>query len=98
MAANEPLRMGGEGSIEHAGTGRMEPLGGTVVDGGRGHQPDSGVAVLVVVPADERSAVSADVLDRVKLGGELGPVVQGFEISTPSRGCRWRCTDGSAFS
>jgi len=34
----------------------------------------------VVVPVDERSAVSAGVLDVVKPGGERGPVLQGLEV------------------
>ena len=58
----------------------MEPLGVSVVDGARGHQPDPGVAVGVVVPVEERAAVSAGVLDGVEPGGELGPVLQGLEV------------------
>ena len=68
------------GGVEYVGAGGVEPLGVAVVDGGWGHQPDPGMAVGVVVPVDERAAVSAGVLDRVKPGGELGPVLQGLEV------------------
>jgi hypothetical protein len=44
------------------------------------NQPDAGVTVGVVVPVDERPAVSAGVLDGVEPGGELGPVLQGLEV------------------
>ena len=34
----------------------------------------------VVVPVDERSAVSAGVVDAVEPGGELGSVLEGLEV------------------
>jgi hypothetical protein len=51
-----------------------------VVDGRGGHQPDPGVAVLVVVPAEELAAERSGVLDRVEPGGEPGSVLQRFEL------------------
>ena len=50
------------------------------VDGGRGHQPDPGVPVVMVVPPEELAAVGAGVLDVVEPLGELGPVLQGLEV------------------
>jgi hypothetical protein len=38
------------------------------------------MTVGVVVPVDERAAVSAGVVDVVEPGGELGPVLQGLEV------------------
>ena len=38
------------------------------------------MAVGVVVPVDERAAVSAGALDVVEAGGELGAVLQGLEV------------------
>jgi hypothetical protein len=68
------------GGLEHAGAGGLELLGVAVVDGGGGHQRDSGVAVGVVVPVHERAAVLARVLDRVKPGGKRGPVLERLEV------------------
>jgi len=62
------------------GAGGVQLSGVAVVDGGRGHQADPGMTMGMVVPVDERSAVSAGVLDVVKPGGELGPVLQGLEV------------------
>ena len=58
----------------------MQLCGVAVVECGRGHQPDPGMTVGVVVPVDERSAVSAGVVDLFEPGGELGPVLQGLEV------------------
>ena len=53
---------------------------GAVMDGGGRHQADPAVAVFVVVPAEELLAVSASVLDRAEALGEVGSVLQGFEL------------------
>ena len=50
------------------------------MDGGRSHQADAAVAVFVVVPVEELLAVSASVLDRAEAIGEVGSVLQGFEL------------------
>jgi len=78
--ADEPLRVPLVGGVEHAGPGRVELGRLAVVDGGGGHQPDPGVAVLVVVPVKEHAAVPAGVLDIVEALGELGPVLQRLEV------------------
>ena len=51
-----------------------------VVDGGGGHQADPGVAVLVVVPAEEAAAELARLLDRLEALGELGAVLERLEV------------------
>lgn len=78
--AHEPLWVPLVGSVEDDSAGGVELLRLAVVDGGWGHQPDAGVAVGVVVPVDERPAVTAGVVDVVEPGGELGPVLQGLEV------------------
>ena len=51
---------------------------GAIVDGGRCHQADSTVAVFVVVPLEEPSAVSASVLDRAEAFGGSRVGTSGF--------------------
>ena len=72
--------MGGERGIECDGALLGQRRGGAVVDGGRRHQADSAVAVLMIVPVEEPAAVSASVRDRAEAIGEVGPVFQGFEL------------------
>ena len=79
-SADEPLGVALVGGVEHEAAGGVQRRRVPVVDGGGGHQSDPGVAVGVVVPVDERAAVSAGVLDVVEPGGELGPVLQGLEV------------------
>jgi hypothetical protein len=47
--AHEPLGVLGVGGVEYGGAGGVQRRRGAVVDGGRGHQPDAGVAVGVVL-------------------------------------------------
>ena len=60
---HEPFGVLLVGGVEHLGAGAVELLGVSVVDCGRCHQAYPGVAVLVVVPVEERPAVSAGVVD-----------------------------------
>jgi hypothetical protein len=78
--ADEPFGVALVGGVEHASAGRVQPGRLAVVDGGGGHQPDPGVAVLVVVPVKERAAVPAGVVDVVEPVRELGPVLQRLEV------------------
>jgi hypothetical protein len=78
--ADEPLGVSLVGRVEHIDPGGVQLCGVAVVEGGRGHQPDPGMTMGVVVPVDEHSAMSAGVVDVVKPGGELGPVLQGLEV------------------
>ena len=72
--------MGSERCIERDGALLGHRRSGAIVDGGRSHQANSAVAVLVVVPVKEPLAVSASVLDRAEAIGEVGSVLQGFEL------------------
>jgi hypothetical protein len=72
--------MGDERGVERDGTLRGHCRSGAIMDGGRRHQADAAVAVLVVVPAEELLAVSAGVLDRAEAIGEVGSVLESFEL------------------
>src|SRR6202140_4758650 len=72
--------MGGERGIERDGALLGQRRSGAVVDGGRWHQANSAVAVFVVVPVEELLAESASILDRAEAVGEVGSVLQGFEL------------------
>src|SRR5271165_1204827 len=69
-----------ERGIEGDGALLVQHRSGAVVDGGRSHQTDTAVAVIVVVPVEELLAVSPSVLDRAEAIGEVGSVLQGFEL------------------
>ena len=72
--------MGHEGGVERDGAFPRHRSCGAIVNGGWGHQADSTVAVFVVVPLEEASAVSASVLDRAEALREVRSVFQGFEL------------------
>ena len=78
--ADEPLGVRGAGVTEHAGALVADCFGGAVVDVGRGVQAEPGMAVLVVVPAEEGLAVQPGGLDRAELAGEIGPVLESLEL------------------
>ena len=72
--------MGGERSIERDSALLGPCRSGAIVDCGRSHEADSAVTVFVVVPVEELLAVSASVLNRAETIGEVGSVLQGFEL------------------
>src|ERR1039457_7736444 len=78
--ALEAQRMGDERSRERGGALCGERHGAAIMDGGRRHQADSPVSVLVVIPLEELLAVRPCILDRTKAVGEVGPILQGFEL------------------
>ena len=72
--------MCGVGGVEYAGTLVADCLGEAVVDVGGGMQAQPGVAMFIVVPTEEDLAVSSGVFDRAEPTGEIGPVLQRFEL------------------
>ena len=78
--ADEPFGVMRVSSVEHASAGGVEFGRASVVHGGRGHQPDPRVAVLVVVPVEEAPAELARLLDRVEPVRKLGPVLERLEV------------------
>jgi hypothetical protein len=80
-----------------------------VVDIGGGVHPDSGMAMIVVIPPVERGTERARVLHRAKRVGEVGPVLQGLVRYAGDRLprswvipamtlCDWRARDFRALS
>ena len=59
VRADEPLGALLVGGVEHVRAELVQLGRGAVTDGSRGHQPDLGVAVLVVIPVEEPAAVIA---------------------------------------
>ena len=51
------------------------------MDVGGGVKPDTGVAVVVVVPVEEPLAVAVGVLEAPEPGGEVGPILEGPELA-----------------
>ena len=78
--ADEALGSRGVGGVQDACAIGVDGVRLAVVDGGGGHQADPGVAVLLVVPVEEVAAERACVVDRVKAGGERGPVLERLEV------------------
>ena len=78
--ADEPF---GGGCVGLGQGGRAGcPNGGrvAVVDIGGGVHPNPGVAVLVVVPVVERDTEGSGLFQAGEAVGEIGPVLQGFEL------------------
>ena len=80
VACGRTVRACGRRRRRARALGRRAAAGAWPWEGGWGHQPDPGVPVLLVVPAEELPGVSAGVLDVVEPVGELGPVLQGLEV------------------
>jgi hypothetical protein len=62
----------GGGGAEHLGAPGPHQLGAAIVNVGRGVEPDAGVAVLVVVPAEEPAAKACASWKPPKRSGNSG--------------------------
>lgn len=82
---HEALRVRGAGGQEHLLLGVTHRGGPPVVHGCRCHQPDASVAMLAVVPGEERLAEDTGVLDRPEPRGELRAVLQRLELGFGER-------------
>ena len=76
----EPVRIGQEGGIQSGLADDPQVCCQAVVDAVRCHVGDATGAVLVVVPGEEGLAVGTRVFDAAEARGELGSVLQGFEL------------------
>ena len=85
MLADEPLGVRDVGVGEDVGAGGPDRAGAAVVHVGGGVQPDPGVPVIVVVPAEEDLAERSGVLDGAEPVGEVGPVLEGLELRLGER-------------
>jgi hypothetical protein len=81
----EPFGVGGVGGVEDAGTFVRNGVSGAVVDACRGVQAQAGVAMLVVVSAEEALAVQPRGLGGAEAVGEVGPVLQRLELRLAGR-------------
>jgi hypothetical protein len=79
VLADEPFGVRGVGAGQDLGPSGPDGVGAAVVDVGGGVQPDPGVPVLVVVPAEEALAERPGVLDAAEFLREVGPVLEGLE-------------------
>ena len=69
--ALEPIGVRRERRVKRFCALREQVFGVSVVDGMRCHHPDSGMAVAVVIPAEELLAVGPGILDAAEAVGEL---------------------------
>jgi len=76
----EALRVRGVGGHEHLLPGVTHRVGPSLVHSGRRQQPDAGVAMLGVVPGEERLAESAGVFEAAEAFREVRAVLQRFEL------------------
>jgi len=79
--SDEVLRVSLIGGIEDSLALLPDQRGLVVVDHGRGHQAERGMAVLVVIPGEEAQAEAAGILDRAKAVREFRTVLQGAELA-----------------
>lgn len=70
---------------EDVGAGGPHGAGAAIVHVGGGVQPDPGVPVVVVVPAEEDLVERSGVLDGAEPVGEVGPVLEGLELGLGER-------------
>jgi len=77
----EAFRVAIIGYVEHL-LSVFDDLGGhAVMQRFRGEQGDAAVMMLAVVPSEELPAKGACVLDGAEAVGELGPILEGFELA-----------------
>jgi len=89
--------MGEVGGVEGDDPGRGDLRRPPGMDVGRGEQPDPGVAVLRVVPGEERGAEGPGVLERAEASGKGRPVLERLELglavqSLDTWGREWLCS------
>lgn len=79
MALESP-RVSSEGSVQGVGPLLEQLCSLAMVDRGRSHEADAGMAMLFVVPLEEALAVSAGFFDAAEALGEVRAVLQGLEL------------------
>ncbi len=80
MTADEAFGMGGVGVGEDGGSGGLHLGRQPVVDHRRREQADPAVTVLLVIPAEERAAERAGILERAEPAGKGRAVLEGLEL------------------
>ena len=83
--AFEAFGMGEVGRLQDGSALLPKRGSGAEVHRRRGHEADAGVAMLVVVPGEELARMRSGVLEAPEACGELGPVLEGFELRLRER-------------
>ena len=79
--ADEAIRVGQMGSVEDGLTLFPDERRLAVVDHGGRHHADAGVAMVVVVPSEERLAKGAAVLNTAEAIRKLGAILHGPKLT-----------------
>jgi hypothetical protein len=79
--ADESLRVTKIGVVEHVLSLLDDLCGHAVMEHIRSQQRDSAVVVFVVIPREKALTKSTCVLDGAESVGELGPVLESFELA-----------------
>jgi hypothetical protein len=66
--------------LKYTGTLDLDACSVAEMDGRRGVEAEAGMAMLVVVPAEETLAESAGILDGAEPSRELRPVLERLEL------------------
>jgi hypothetical protein len=80
VLADEAFRVRLEGGGQDVGAGGADEFGAPVVHVGGHVQAYAGMAMIMVVPAEEPVAEHPRVLDAAEAVGEVRPVLQGLEL------------------
>ena len=83
--ADEALRVAGIRRGEGVRAGRPDLLGKSIVDIAGGVPGDAGMAMLMVVPPEERLGMSPGLLDAGEPVREVRPVLQRLELRLGKR-------------
>ena len=78
--ANEALGVSGIGSLQDTRSLEVDAFGASEVEGGRGLEADTRMAVVVVVPPEEALAEGAAIFNGAEAVGELWSVLEGLEL------------------
>ena len=92
--AREPLGRAEKRGVEGCLAGDIDVVRLPEVDLIGGHQADSGVVVVLVIPGEETAAEDAGRVDGLKPFGKFWLIFQGLEMGLPRMGCHSRCVDG----
>ena len=76
----ESLGVGEESGLQGLGAFAVHRVGQTEVDGSRGHEGDTRVAMALVVPPEEPLAMAAGILNAAEASREIRPILQRFEL------------------
>jgi hypothetical protein len=91
---DEGFGMSGVGCLKHTGALDLDALGTAEVDGRWRVETETGVVVLMSVPAEEALAEGAAILDGADPSRNSGRYLRVSNV-LPSTDCRWSSAGGS---